>query len=257
MDDGSERFGGIARLFGSAALDRLRTARVMVVGIGGVGSWVVEALARSGVGNLRLVDLDDVCVTNVNRQLHALNEAIGLPKVQVMADRVIRIHPGCEVRAVNDFLTAENADELLAPPLDYVVDAIDNASLKAVLVARAKARGLPVITSGGAGGRRDPTRIKVADLAESTHDNLLAGVRRLLRREYGFPAAGGAFGVECVFSTESPVFPASDGGVCPTREAGSDLRLDCDGGLGTASFVTGTFGLALAARVVRGLTTLA
>lgn len=257
MDDWSERFSGIARLFGTAGLDRLRAARVMVVGIGGVGSWVVEALARSGVGNLRLVDLDDVCLTNVNRQLQALDGAIGHPKVEAMAGRVRGINPGCGVEAVTGFFTAENADSLLAGPLDYVVDAIDTARMKALLVARARALGLPVITSGGAGGRRDPTRIQVTDLAASTHDHLLAEVRRLLRSAHGFPAAGKPFGVACVVSTEPPVFPAPDGTVCATRESGSDLRLDCHSGFGTASFVTGTFGLTLAGRVVADLAALA
>ncbi|MCP5522755.1 MAG: tRNA threonylcarbamoyladenosine dehydratase [Verrucomicrobiales bacterium] len=253
MDDWSERFGGIGRLFGTAGLDRLRAARVMVVGIGGVGSWVVEALARSGVGHLRLVDLDDVCVTNVNRQLHALDGTIGRPKVHVMAERVHCINPACTVEPVADFFTAQNADELLTVALDHVVDAIDNAPLKALLVARSTALGRPVTTSGGAGGRRDPSRIMRTDLAASTHDPLLAEVRRILRREHGFPAAGIPFGVESVFSTEAPVFPTPDGGICPIREPDSDLRLDCHRGFGTASFVTGAFGLALAGSVVRRL----
>lgn len=247
----------MARLFGMAGLDRLRAARVAVIGIGGVGSWAAEALARSGVGGLRLIDLDDICVTNVNRQLHALDGAIGRPKVAVMAERVRAINPACAVEPVADFFTAEDADALLAGSLDYVVDAIDNAPLKATLIARCRERSLPVITSGGAGGRQDPTQVRVADLVDSTHDGLLAEVRRLLRREHGFPAAGRRFGVECVFSPERPVFPTSDGGVCPAREPDSDLRLDCRSGFGTASFVTGTFGFALTARVVATLALLA
>lgn len=257
MDDWTERFGGLARLFGTDGLDRLRASRVAVIGIGGVGSWAAEALARSGVGGLRLIDLDDVCVTNVNRQLHALDGAIGRPKVEVMAERVRTINPACAVEPVAEFFTKGSAAALLAGPLDHVVDAIDNASLKALLIALCRERSLPVITSGGAGGRRDPTKVRVTDLADGSHDRLLTELRRLLRREHGFPAGDAQFGVECVSSTERPVFPASDGGVCATRETGSELRLDCHSGFGTASFVTGTFGFALAARVVARLASLA
>lgn len=252
-DDAGERFGGVARLMGRDGLARLQAARVAVIGVGGVGSWAAEALIRSGVGGLLLVDLDDVCVTNVNRQLPALDGTIGRPKVEVMAERLRAIHPTAAIQPLPEFFTAETAEAILAPPLDHVVDAIDSPSLKALLAAECRRRGVPVILSGGAGGRRDPTRIRVADLAESTHDGLLAQVRRLLRRRHGFPAAGRRMGVECAFTPEPPVFPAPDGGVCANREAAGDLRLDCRSGYGTACFVTGAFGFALASRVVQRL----
>lgn len=254
-----QRFGGIGRLYGAAALPRLERAHVAVVGVGGVGSWVVEALARSGVGTLTLIDMDDVCVTNTNRQLPALAHTIGLPKVQVLAARVAEIHPACRVHSVLEFLTESNADRLLAPDFDFVVDAVDRTSIKALIIGRCHARGLPVITCGSAGGRRDPTGIKIADLGHAGTDPLLKGVRQCLRRDHGFPkSAEGrplAMGVPCVFSAEKPVYPWADGSCSLQPEAGAEtgLRLDCAAGFGAATFVTGAFGFALAAEVVRHL----
>jgi tRNA A37 threonylcarbamoyladenosine dehydratase len=247
MDDAAERWSGVARLWGRAGLRRLRAARVAVIGLGGVGSWAAEALARSGVGGLRLVDKDAIAAGNLNRQLPALTTTVGRPKAMVLAERLRAIHPEADIEPRKLFFTGATADSLLAPPLDYVVDAIDAPALKALLAAECRTRGLPVILSGGAGGRRDPTRIQVADLADATHDGLLAGVRRHLRREHGFPAAGRPLGVECVFSPEPPGFPAPD-------EAPADgASLPPARRYGTACFVTGAFGFALAAHVVRRL----
>lgn len=254
MSDFEFRFGGIGRLYGAAGLARLRAAHVAVVGVGGVGSWAVEALARSGVGKLTLIDLDEVCISNVNRQLHATNDAVGRPKVEVMADRVRGIHPECEIRAVTEFFTETNADTLLANGFDYVVDAIDSVMNKCRLIALCVQRGIPVVTCGGAGGRRDPTAIRVSDLAFTTHDRLLQKTRDVLRKHHGFPRGEKAFGVSCVHSPEAPVFPTCSGGVSTERETGSDLRLNCESGFGTATFVTGTFGFAAAAIVVQNLT---
>lgn len=249
-----ERFGGMGRLCSTPGVARLRAAHVLVVGIGGVGSWTVEALARSGVGELTLVDLDDVCITNTNRQLHAVQSELGKPKVEAMARRVAGINPECKVHALQAFFLKSNADELLAPKFDYVVDAIDSPSRKALLIAKCRERGLPIVVTGGAGGRRDPSAIEVTDLAFSSHDRLLMAVRRVLRGEYGFPRNQQAFGVECVLSRESAVFPGGDGTVCTERPENPDLRLDCRSGYGTACFVTGTFGFVAASRVVRALT---
>ncbi len=247
------RFGGIGRLFGTAALARLRSAHVCVVGIGGVGSWAVEALARSGIGKLTLIDLDEVCVSNVNRQLHALNDAVGRAKVEVMAERVRGINPECDVRAVTEFFTEANAAELLATRFDYVVDAIDSVGNKCRLIALCRERGLPIVVCGGAGGRRDATQVRVSDLAATSHDRLLQKVRDTLRKDFGFPRGKIKFGIDCVHSPEAPVFPQCDGGVAATREEGSDLRLNCESGFGTATFVTGTFGFVAAQVVVRAL----
>src|SRR5262245_31811925 len=181
MTNHEARFGGILRLYGKDGQERLRHAHVCVIGIGGVGSWAVEALARSGIGNLTLVDLDDVCISNVNRQLHAVTGEFGKPKVEVMAERVKLINPDCPVHAQQLLFTAGTAETLLATNYDCVLDAIDQTAMKALLIARCCNRGLPIVTTGGAGGRRDPTAIRVDDLARSTHDGLLAATRKLLR----------------------------------------------------------------------------
>jgi tRNA threonylcarbamoyladenosine dehydratase len=251
MDPYDARFGGVARLVGAAGLERLRQAHVCVVGVGGVGSWAVEALARSGVGRLTLVDFDEVCISNSNRQLHALAGDFGRPKVEVLARRVQAINPDCAVRPEMAFFTPATADKVLEPPFSFVVDAIDQTDNKCLLIARCRERGIPIVTTGGAGGRRDPTQIRVADLAFTTHDGLLEQVRSRLRKDFGFPRGGEPFGVDCVFSAEPQVYPTKDGGVCARREEGSNLRIDCESGFGTATFVTGTFGFAAAAIVVR------
>lgn len=247
-----ERFGGVERLLGRAALKRLRAAHVCVVGVGGVGSWTVEGLARSGVGALTLVDLDDVCVTNINRQLPALDGNIGRPKVEVLAERVASINPACRVEARAEFFTAATAEALLAPAFDVVVDAIDLMSHKALLIAACVQRGRSCVTVGGAGGKRDATQMRTGDLGEAVGDDLLRLVRKKLRRDHGFAAGEDVrFGVRCVYSAEKPVFPWSDGTCQSTREPDSELKLDCANGYGTAVFVTGTFGLAAAQEAVR------
>jgi tRNA A37 threonylcarbamoyladenosine dehydratase len=254
-EDYLSRFGGIGRLYGRKALVRLSAAQVCVVGVGGVGSWTVEAIARSGVGALTLIDLDDVCVTNVNRQLPALDGQIGRPKVEVLAERVRLINPGCKVTAKTEFFTAASAERMLSDGFDCVIDAIDSVGNKALLVAECQKRGLPVVTIGGAGGRRDPAQIRTGDLGEAWGDELLRLLRRKLRREHGFPAGEQTgrmhFGVRCVWSSEPQVFPWADGTCQAEPEPGSNLKLDCESGFGTAVFVTGAFGLAAAGEAVR------
>jgi tRNA A37 threonylcarbamoyladenosine dehydratase len=263
MSDYETRFGGMARLYGAAGLKRLRAAHVCVVGIGGVGSWTAEALARSGLGKLTLVDLDDVCVSNINRQIHALNGNVGRAKVQVMAERIRAINPECEALTVPEFFTGANAASLLGNGFDFVVDAIDNVPNKCLLIAAARERNIPIVACGGAGGRRDATAVRVGDLALTTHDRLLQKVREILRKEHGFPPVGKEFGVDCVYSPEPPVFPVGDGSVCENRALVGDTagnkapRLNCDWGLGSASFVTGVFGFAAAGVVVKKLSELA
>lgn len=253
-DDYLERFGGLGRLLGAAALPRLQAAHVAVVGVGGVGSWTVEGLARSGLGALTLIDLDDVCVTNINRQLPALDGQIGRPKVEALAERVRLINPACQVTAVTEFFTATSAERLLASAFDYVVDAIDGMSAKALLIAECKRRECRVLTVGGAGGKRDATQIRVGDLGEAWGDDLLRLVRRKLRRDHGFPAGEKVhFGVRCVWSGEHPVYPWADGTCSAEPEPGSNLKLDCASGFGTAVFVTGAFGLAAAGEVAKAI----
>jgi tRNA A37 threonylcarbamoyladenosine dehydratase len=252
MGDFETRFGGIARLYGRDGLEKLRAARVCVVGLGGVGAWAAEALARSGLGALTLVDLDEVCASNMNRQLHALTETVGRAKVAVMAERIQAINSDCRVTAEQQFFNEQTAAGLLAPQFDFVLDAIDSVTNKVLLVAGCRRRNLPIVACGGAGGRRDGTQVRTADLAQVTHDRLLAEVRKKLRKEFQFPADGSAMGVACVFSAEPPVFAQPDGSVCASRTATPDgTRLNCNGGLGSAAFVTGAFGLAAAGIVVR------
>ncbi len=249
------RFGGVGRLYGTAALERLSRAHVCVIGVGGVGSWVVEALARTGIGALTLIDADDVCVTNVNRQLPAMTSTVGRPKVAVLAERARLIAPECRITEVADFYTQSNALELLAPPFDFVIDAVDRMNTKTHIIHSCRERGLPVLTCGAAGGRRDPSLVRAVDLGLAGQDELLRQTRRKLRREYGWEngvhTMASPMGVRCVFSPEKPVYPQSDGTCSAEPEPGESLRMDCASGFGAAVFVTGVFGFLAAAEVVR------
>ena len=255
-----QRFGGIARLYGMAGLQRLHDAHVCVVGVGGVGSWVVEALVRSGVGALTLIDLDDLCVTNINRQLPALDGTIGLPKVQVLAERAALINPACLVHQVLEFVGEANAARLLDGGFDLVIDAVDRMSIKSVIIATCVAKEIPVITVGSAGGRRDPTLVRCVDLGFSANDLLLQQVRRKLRGDYGFAKSDNGkaapMGIASVFSNEKPVFAHSNGTCSLVPEAGTEagLRLDCAAGFGAATHVTGAFAFAAAGEALRQLT---
>lgn len=251
-DDYADRFGGVGRLYGAAGLARLRAAHAVVIGVGGVGSWTVEGLARTGVGAITMIDLDDVCVTNVNRQLPALDGGIGRPKVVVLEERIRAINSRCRVTAVTEFFTAAAAERLLGGGgFTVAVDAIDGFTQKARLIAALGERGLPAVTVGGAGGKRDATQVRTGDLGEAWGDELLRMVRKKLRREYGFAAgAGNRYGVRCVWSAEQPVFPWADGTCGLEPEPGTNLKLDCASGFGTAVHVTATFGLVAAQEAV-------
>ncbi len=242
------RFGGIARLYGERALERFSHARVVVVGIGGVGSWTVEALARSGIGTIRMVDLDEICLSNVNRQLHAMDGQIGRQKTAAMAERVRAINPDCELEVIEGFFTERTVETVLGGKMDGVIDAIDSLRHKALLLAECKQRGLPVITCGGAGGRRDATRISLRDLAFTGKDGLLHLLRRTLRKDHGFEAVPMGqkpqpMGITAVYSDEAPTYPRGDGEVSCEKPEGSELRLNCASGYGTATHVTASFGV--------------
>lgn len=251
-------FHGIRRIYGNGA-SSLAAAHVLVVGVGGVGSWTVEALARSGIGSLTLADPDDICQSNLNRQLQALQHTIGQVKIEVLAARIRAINPDCQVHLFPRYVNERTIDPLLQADYAYVVDAIDGVMPKAGLIARCRQRNMPVVCCGGSGGKCDPGAIQVADLADTYHDRLLAFVRKKLRHVFGFPAAG-PFGIPCVFSPE-PVrtAPATERRPSPNPAADNPLaaeagsRLNCDGRLGAVSFVTGSFGLRAAAHVVNEL----
>ncbi|MEW6132864.1 MAG: tRNA threonylcarbamoyladenosine dehydratase [Pseudomonadota bacterium] len=252
--DFERRFGGVRRLYGPAAFARLRQAHVCVIGIGGVGSWTAEALARSAVGRLTLIDPDHIAESNINRQLHALTGVEGKAKVQAMRERILAINPRCGVRGIGEFLSEENLEALIGEGFDYVVDAIDNARVKAALVHHCKRNKIRLVCVGGAGGRRDPGPARVADLARTSQDPLLAKVRARLRRDYGFPRdAGKKFGVDCVYSPEPPVYPTAEGGVCYEKPEDAHIHgLNC-AGFGSSVCVTSTFGMLAAATVLNGL----
>lgn len=248
-DDFERRFGGIRRLYGAQAFERFQAAHVCVVGIGGVGSWVAEALARSAIGRLTLIDLDNVAESNVNRQIHALGDAFGKAKVAAMAERIHAINPRCTVTQVEDFVTVENLDALLGRGYDFVVDAIDNARVKAAMIAWCRRNKVGLIASGGAGGRIDATRVRLDDLSRTVQDPLLSRVRTLLRREYGFPRdPKKKFGVDCVFSAEPLRRPDA---ACDTG-APALSGLNC-AGFGSSVCVTASFGLAMAGEVLKKL----
>ncbi len=249
-----DRFGGIDRLYGSGAVGKLSRMQVAVVGLGGVGSWVAEALARSGVGRLVLIDADDLCVSNTNRQLPALQGQYGRGKAEAMAERCLAINPLATVEPVASFLTPANLDELLGQGHDLVVDACDSFRTKVEAIAWCRRRKLPVITVGSAGGRIDPTLVRIRDLSRTEHDAMLALVRKKLRADFNFPRGPKRyFGVSAVYSLENVRYPQGDGSVCglrPQLDPDAALKLDCGTGLGAATHLTGTFAFAAVGRAL-------
>lgn len=254
MDTVPFRFGGIARLVSEQGFARLRAAHVAIIGIGGVGSWIAEGLARSGVGTITLVDLDDVCESNINRQIHALDSTIGKSKIDAMAARIKDISPEIEVRCLHKFYTAKGADGFWSEEYDFVIDAIDSVDNKCDCLVQARRRKVPILCVGGAGGKIDPTQIRINDLSRTIGDPLLRRVRKVLRNKHHFPKGSKRkFSIPALYSEELPRYPWSDGTVCQTKEESAPLYLDCSSGFGTASFVTGTFGLIAAGYVVQKL----
>ncbi len=243
MSDYQLRFGGIERLYGATNATHIKQAHFCVIGIGGVGTWVAEALARNGIGQITLIDLDDICITNINRQIHALTDTVGESKVEVMAERIRQINPDCIVNEVEDFVTQENLFELIHNQFDYVIDAIDSVKVKANLIAHCKRNKISVITIGGAGGQIDPTKIQITDLAKTYQDPLLAKVKNQLRRDYNFPRnVKRKFAIDAVFSTEQLKYPNNEGEVCHAKQNNDGaMRLDCSGGFGAATHVTASF----------------
>lgn len=243
MANYQHRFGGIKRLYGSKALTTFKDCHICVIGIGGVGSWVAEALARSGIGQLTLIDMDDICVTNTNRQVHALAETIGELKIEAMAARCKQINPEIKVNVIDDFIDKQNCFDYLSSEFDYIFDAIDSIKAKVALVAHCKRNKYPLLTCGGAGGQLDPTQIQVTDLAKTIQDPLAAKVRSELRRHYNFSKnPKRKFRVDCVFSTEQLSYPDMDGEICQQKSASDgNMKMDCASGFGASSMVTASF----------------
>jgi tRNA A37 threonylcarbamoyladenosine dehydratase len=261
--DLERRFGGLRRLYGDAGYRRVRAARVAVVGLGGVGSWAVEALARSGVASLVLIDLDHVAESNINRQVQALGATLGMSKVDALRQRIADIHPGCQVHGVEDFAGPENWPGLLPIEIDVLIDACDQSAAKLALAAWALHSGTAAVCVGAAGGKQSAQRVEVADLAEATHDPLLASLRQRLRKQ-GAPRQG-RIGLSCVFSRENVAAPQNEAacavaGVGGDRSGGipggaapegiSDGSLNCSG-YGSSVTVTATFGLVAAGEALR------
>ncbi|HVE10455.1 MAG TPA: tRNA cyclic N6-threonylcarbamoyladenosine(37) synthase TcdA [Paraburkholderia sp.] len=257
--DRARRFGGVARLYGPAALAAFEGAHVAVIGIGGVGSWAVEALARSAIGKLTLIDLDNVAESNTNRQIHALDGNYGKAKVEAMAERIALIDPQCDVRVIEDFIEPDNFAAVLGGGFDYVIDAIDSVRTKTALIAWCVEHRQPLITVGGAGGQLDPTRIRIDDLAQTIQDPLLSKVRAQLRKQHGFPRGPKAkFKVNAVYSDEPLIYP--EAAACDIDAEAEHLAtspghagpvgLNC-AGFGSSVCVTASFGLAAVAHVLR------
>lgn len=263
-EDYNQRFGGIARLYGVEGLKSLLRANVLIVGLGGVGSWAAEALVRSGVGHVTLVDMDDICITNTNRQLPAMDGNIGKMKIEAIKERLLAINPQCEVHAIADFFTESTAEAILDKKFDYAIDAIDSLKNKTLLAEKCLMKGIPLVITGASAGKRDPTQVKINDLGMSESDNLLHRLRRKLREDGIFskvPMASSSgvakrqkFNLTCVYSVEKVVYPTKEGDVCPTPDLESNLKMDCETGMGSVSHITGLFGLMSAGHVINSIT---
>jgi len=249
LDNLSRRFGGLQRLYGAPGAARIRAAHVVIVGLGGVGSWAAEALARSGVGQLTLIDMDHIAESNVNRQIHALTTTLGQAKVEAMRARIAHIHPACRVHCVDDFVSPDNWPALLPAGADAVIDACDQIEAKTAIAAHARATGLCLISAGAAGGKRLAHRVDIDDLSAVTHDPLLARLRQRLRKYHGAPAAGRRMGIACVFSREPVARPLLNDGACA---AAGGSPLNCHG-YGSSVAVTATFGHCAAGWVMERL----
>lgn len=256
----NQRFGGIARIYGTKGLHRLLNSTVMVVGLGGIGSWAVESLVRSGVGKIILVDLDDVCITNTNRQICATNETIGILKAEALKTRAKLINPDVQIEIIENFYTPKTSEEILSRKIDYIIDAIDSSRSKSFLISEAIKKQIPIIVTGGAAGKIDPSQIKIEDIAFAVNDKLLFVIRKDLRKHHGFKRPKGAslskrvkMGIKCIYSPEEPRYPTKDGEVCSIPDPDTNLKLDCESGLGSVTHLTGTFGFFAASEVIKEL----
>ena len=239
------RFSGIRRLYGDKFYPTLKTSHIAVVGLGGVGSWCAEALTRSGIGSLTLVDFDDICVSNTNRQLHALRGNIGKLKTQAMSERLTNINPDLKIQFVEAAYSQKINDSFFSHYYDVIVDAIDDTAAKFDLILACKQQNIPLVVSGAAGGRQDPAQIQWADLSRTKEDKMLSLLRKRLRQKANFPRTG-SMGIACVYSQEKPKFYQEGVGLMDQKPEGFKKPLDCASGFGTSTMVTGSFGFQLA-----------
>ncbi|MGH1485821.1 MAG: tRNA cyclic N6-threonylcarbamoyladenosine(37) synthase TcdA [Cellvibrionaceae bacterium] len=251
-DSYQQRFGGIIRLYGTQAASTLLKSHILIIGIGGVGSWVAEALARSGIGTITLMDLDDICVTNTNRQVHTNCNTVGHPKSETMRERLNDINPEINSHIINDFIDKHNVTDYVKNDFSLVIDAIDNAIEKTELIAYCTKNNIPIISIGSSGGKKDPSQITYGDLKKTTGDILFAKIRNNLRRHHGFSRdTKKSFGVETIYSAEQMTYPDNQGETCQSREfLGEGEKLDCSGGYGAATMVTASFGFLAATRAI-------
>lgn len=243
------RWIGTKRLFGEKGFELIQKAHVCVIGLGGVGSWAVEALARLGIGHLTLIDLDDICQTNINRQVHALENTVGQMKAEALKERCLAINPNCKVDIHLSYFSEKNMNELLIS-YDCVVDAIDSLKDKCLLIHECLSRSIPLVSTGGAGGKSNPSQILVKDLFATTNDRLLQKVRKNLRRKYHYDLSE-SLGIPTVFSREKAQYFDEEGNLCQINDLRTPVKMDCQNGFGTASFVTGTMGFFAASEATR------
>lgn len=253
LDAANSPFAAMDRLYGKDSEARLKNSSCMVIGLGGIGSWTAEALARSGVGKLVLVDMDDICHSNINRQIHTLKTTVGKLKVDASAERIQAINPACNVHVIPKFFTDRNAEELFDMKCDFMIDAIDSSSMKCLFIDLAKKNNQKVLISGGAGGRRDPTQIVIGDITRSVNDPLLKKVRKMLRQKHDFPRnAKKKWGIPCVYTTELIHYPDEQGCISTNKpELMASTRLDCWTGIGSVCHVTASFGFAAASAAIQ------
>ena len=252
-DNYLQRFNGLSRIFGLAALSHIQQARFCIVGVGGVGSWAAEAAARSGIGQITLIDHDDIEMSNTNRQLHALTDTLGQSKVEITRQRLIQINPECDCIAIDDLVTRANLEKFNFLQYDYVIDAIDHAQHKLSLVHHLRRNKVPLISTGGAGGLTDPTCIEINDLTRTFNDPLLAKVRASLRQNLNYSRnPKRRYGIDCVFSTQQPLYPAAEGNVSYAKPGTENqTTLDCATGLGSFVGVTASFGFTAVSHAIK------
>ena len=245
-----DAFQGIKKLVSPSDFDKIQQSSVLVVGLGGVGSWAVEALARTGVGKITVVDPDSVCLSNINRQLIATRDSVGTSKVEVMKARILNINPNCEVNTVEDFFCEDTCEEIFNTKYDFAFDGIDRLKNKILFLQTCIEKKIPFLISGGAGGKINPSLIKIDDLSNSYRDKLLFRVRKKLRQNYGFKKGKGLMGINCIFSSEETRYPGNSGEITNSKIGLGITKLDCHGSIGSFAPTTGVFGLLASGHII-------